>query len=142
MIAPLRGYFLFRPTELSKKFTLGKNERLKSRKRIEEIFQKGKKISVPPFRALYMKNDAIAALQFSAGVSSRNFKKAVDRNRIKRLMREAWRVQKNNLKLITEDKASSLFVFITYNGKELPDYKEVHDKMGKLIGVLTEQLSL
>ena len=77
-----------------------------------------------------------ALLQTGIGVSSRHFKKAVDRNRIKRLMREAWRLQKNELQesLIKNNKTIS--VFILYTGKELPAYNLVFEKFTNIINRL------
>jgi ribonuclease P protein component len=69
-------------------------------------------------------------LQAGFGASSRHFKKAVDRNRIKRLCREAYRLQKQPLFQRLKEKGSSLAVFFIYTGKELPDYHAVTDKIG------------
>jgi ribonuclease P protein component len=75
----------------------------------------------------------MAVLQAGVGVSSRNFKKAVDRNRIKRLMREAYRLQKNMLNESLEKKQQKMSVFFLYLGKELPEYDLIYEKMGNSI---------
>ncbi|MES1226963.1 MAG: ribonuclease P protein component, partial [Bacteroidota bacterium] len=82
---------------MAKQFTLGKKERLKSRKSIEQLFNEGKSFAVSPCRVFYMilpfnATSTSFIVQFGAGVSTKNFKKAVDRNRIKRLVREAYRL--------------------------------------------------
>jgi len=84
-------------------------------------------------------------LQFGVGVSSKNFKKAVDRNRIKRLTREAWRLQKNELKELLKTSNKQLNVFFIYTGKELPDFATIKDKVAvalkKLSGKVNENIS-
>lgn len=111
--------------------TLGKHERLKSRKQIEFLFQQGQRFAAPPFRVFYvikkkeLKEATGSLLQFGVGASSRFFKKAVDRNRIKRLGREAWRLQKQELLQALEEQNKQLDVFFIYTGKELPAYAEV-----------------
>jgi ribonuclease P protein component len=120
-----------------KEYTLGKSERLKSRKVIEQLFSDGKSFAFAPFRVYYLFSDsATASLQFGAGVSTKNFKKAVDRNRIKRLTREGWRLQKKILNELTEEQNKPLSVFLIYTGKELPVYKEVFEKTGRIIDKL------
>jgi ribonuclease P protein component len=63
------------------------------------------------------------------GVSKRNFKKAVDRNRIKRLIREAYRTQKESLLSYAADNDKEIELFFIYIGKELPEYSFVQEKM-------------
>jgi len=120
---------------VNKQHTLGKTERLKSRKKIEQLFMEGKSFVVPPFRIYHrtsgresMKN-AENGLQFGTGVSNKSFKKAVDRNRIKRLTREAWRLQNSELKDKMKQTGKQLHVFFIYTGKEIPDYKLVSEKI-------------
>jgi ribonuclease P protein component len=123
---------------VAKQFTLGKNERLKSRKSIEQLFNEGKKIVVASFRVLYLISQSAdkVSLLFSVGVSAKNFKKAVDRNRVKRLTREAYRLQKNDLQKKIEAKSIQLNVFFIYTGKELPEYDEVYKKVGLILNKL------
>ena len=100
--------FIIYPVIISEKYTLKKDERLKSRKIIQQLFKKGKSFSVFPFRVIYIEEaNPETYLKAAFSVSSKNFKKAVDRNRIKRLMRECYRLQKKNLeKQLTENKKS------------------------------------
>lgn len=121
---------------MGKQFTLGKNERLKSRKSIEQLFDDGHRFSHALFKVFYIQNDK-PGLQFGVGVSSKNFKKAVDRNRIKRLTKEAYRLQKNGLQQQLKEKKTGLDLFIIYTGKELPEYKNVY----KNITVILQKLS-
>ena len=124
---------------MAKQRTLGKNERLKSRKQIELLFNEGKKFSLTPFRIHYsFYKSANPPLQFGVGVSNKNFKKAVDRNRIKRLVRESFRLQKNILQQQLKEKNGQLHVFFIYTGKEIPGFSEVTDKMKKMLGKLCQ----
>jgi ribonuclease P protein component len=122
---------------VTEKLTLGKNERLKSRKLIEQLFSEGNKFGIAPFRVFYLYTEnKKMLLQFGVGVSSRNFKKAVDRNRIKRMIREAYRLQKGVLQNSLKEKNGELFLFIIYTGKEIPGYAEVHSKTQKVLDKL------
>jgi ribonuclease P protein component len=120
---------------VAKQFTLGKNERLKSRKSIEQLFSEGKKIVTAPYKILYQftRPAGSPSLLFGTGVSAKNFKKAVDRNRIKRLTREAYRLQKLTLQEKIKTNNAGLNVFFIYTGKEVPDYNEVYKKMGVVL---------
>jgi ribonuclease P protein component len=128
------------------KFTLGKEERLKSRKQIEQLFDKGKSFAITQFRVYFLIDEMLNAqrsmfnVQFGVGVSARNFKKAVDRNRIKRLTREAWRLQKNELSEKAKEAQRQLNVFFIYTGKELADFKTVKDKVAIALKKLSDKI--
>ncbi len=81
-------------------------------------------------------------LQCGVGVSSKNFKKAVDRNRIKRLMREAYRLQKNFLQDLLKEKNLQLALFFIYTGKELPEYKMVNDKIELILQRVAKEINV
>ena len=134
---------------MAKKFSLGRNERLKSRKQIEQLFSDGKSFPLSPFRVYYrlipIITDSPSNLQFGAGVSGKNFKRAVDRNRIKRLTREAYRLQKIQLQEILRQKRLQLNLFFIYTGKELPGFSMTKEKvnviLNKMIKIVNESNS-
>ena len=116
--------------EATKRYTLGKQERLKSRKLIDQLFKEGLFFNFFPIRVVWhYQQSSTAKLQAGFAVSTRHFKKAVDRNRIKRLMREAYRLQKNDLQDDIENSGHQLAVFLIYVGKEIPDYLLIKEKM-------------
>jgi ribonuclease P protein component len=124
---------------MASQFTLGKKERLKSRKAIDHLFAKGNKKSVQPLRAVYMlTNDK--GLLLGAGASNKNFPRATDRNRVKRLIREAWRLQKNELAEKLTGKAFGLHVFILCTDRELPAYTAVTVAVKKIIHLLEKEI--
>ena len=127
---------------MAKQFTLGKKERLKSRKQIEHLFSEGKNFPLAPFRIYYWVTPVAAKsdsnLQFGVGVSGKNFKRAVDRNRIKRLTREAYRLQKNQLQEVLTGKNLQLNIFFIYTSKGLAEFNIVKEKVNVILNKLTK----
>jgi ribonuclease P protein component len=117
-----------------KHLTLSKAERLKSRKVIEQLFKGGNSFAVFPLRVYYMPAEKMAArLQAGFGVSSKNFKKAADRNRVKRLIREGYRLQKGELQDLLLSKDATLSIFLIYTAKELPVFENMLKKTGTIL---------
>ncbi|MBR9844626.1 MAG: ribonuclease P protein component [Algicola sp.] len=121
-------------------FSYPKKEKLKSQKLIEQLFSEGKSVSAFPLRMVYLKTEFEDDVQFKTGVSAskRNFKKAVDRNHIKRLLREAYRLHKtayfNNI-------SGSYALMILYIGKDGTDFVSVETKMKQLLDAFSKKVS-
>ncbi len=115
------------------RYQFKKNEKLKSRKKIEGLFKNGKSFSLFPLRVVYVWADDAELLQAGFSVSTRYFKKAVDRNRVKRLMRESYRLQKQALSDALTAVNKNIGVFFIFTGNEVPEYKLVFEKMTAVI---------
>lgn len=116
------------------KHTLSKADRLKSYSRIRQLFEKGNKVKVQPLLFQYQISRLSdlhggTLLQMGVSVGARHFRRAVDRNLLKRRIREAYRVQKHLLleKLMETDLHLDLFVI--YLGNEMSDYKLLYGAM-------------
>ena len=121
------------------KFTLGKQERLKSKKLIEKLYKEGSSLKVFPLRMMYLQVEHTSNFPAQVGVSvaKRNFKKAPDRNRLKRLMRETYRLQKD---IVYDDLEKPYIYMISYIGKEEKPYEELFSKMNKLLNLFVEKV--
>ena len=103
-------------------------EKLKSKKLIDQLFNEGNSISAHPLRLVFIKTHFDDAIKLKVGVSvsKRNFKKAVDRNRIKRLLREAYRLNKG---LYFNNITTQYAFMILYIGTDMPDFKSLDTKI-------------
>lgn len=110
------------------KYSFNKSEKLKSKTLIDKLFKEGKSVSAFPLRLVYMPSDESNSVLSKAGVSvsKRNFKRAVDRNRIKRLIREAYRLHK--AQYLSNILTPHAFM-ILYIGKDMPTLQELEKKM-------------
>ena len=118
--------------------SLSRTERLKNIKLIDSVFKSA--ISVKAFPVIFSYKLATfpteTPVQFLFTVSKRNFKRAVDRNRIKRIMRDRLRLQKPEL--IAALHGKSIFGALIYTAKVVPDYREIDKSILKLIQKLDE----
>lgn len=115
------------------RFTYRKTEKLKSRKQIQILFKEGKALQVGNLRVVYQFSNSEQKLQAAVTVGSRHFKRAVDRNRIKRLMREAYRFRKHLLLEKLQHKQQSILLFFTFTGRDIPDFEQVQKGMESVI---------
>jgi ribonuclease P protein component len=107
-------------------FSYHKNEKLKSRKTIDLLFTEGKSLSKYPLRLVYTPlKESDEKLKFGVSVSKKHFKKAVDRNYLKRLLRECYRLNKN---IIIDKIEQPVAVMFFYQTKERLSYQEINEK--------------
>jgi ribonuclease P protein component len=111
--------------------TFRKEERLHEKKIIERLFEKGLNFYVNPFKVIFDNADFEGNYPAKAMItlSSRNFKRSVDRNRIKRLMREAYRMNKQILYDSLDKSSKKIAVIIIYTGKIMISYSEAESKI-------------
>lgn len=122
--------------------TFSKNERLSGRKLITTLFSKGKIISIAPFRMIWMKQaiPETSPAQAAFSVPVKNFKSAVDRNRIKRQMREVYRKNKSSLYALLEREKTQCVLMLVFTGKTSLPYAEIENKLKLTLRQLEEEI--
>lgn len=121
-------------------FTYPKNERLKSKTTIGLLFSEGKSVSKYPLRLVYRQAEEAYQGNTKVGVSvsKKYFKKAVDRNYFKRVLRETYRLNKHLL-LDNLDKPYSFMIF--YQSKDRLTYQEINTKTIQLFEKFVLQIN-
>ena len=124
-------------------FTFRKDERLSYKRHIDELFQEGTSFNISPLRIIYMVNTSLpeAGVKLMISVPKKKIKRAVDRNRIKRLIREAYRLNKHLLYTMLNNYSVNLYVGIIFTGNNIPGgYRELEktviiclERLGKAV---------
>ncbi|MEY4919472.1 MAG: hypothetical protein RLZZ431_654 [Bacteroidota bacterium] len=131
-------------------FTYQKTDKLKSRKQTQHLFSTGQAINVFPIRLIYTIEpiESTAAnlsltsvLQAGVGAPSRTFRKAVQRNRVKRLLREAYRLEKPNFisQAALDNKRVNLFLL--YTDALVLTQVEIQGKLKEALSILVTKLN-
>lgn len=126
-------------------FSYPKAEKLKSKKIIDLLFSEGKSVSKYPLRLVYIQHDfeEDIPLKIGVSVSKKYFKKAVDRNYFKRLLRESYRLNKQ---LLTENLEAKYCAMFFYQTNEKLSHTDINEKtiqlFEKFIKVLREEKNL
>ena len=117
---------------------LPKSERLSSHNQIQKLFSEGKSFAIHPFvvKHFVLQNQEVDSHQVLVSVSKRNFKRAVDRNRIKRQIREAYRLNKH----IITDLPNKYAIAYIYTFKEKIQFKILENKLIECLSRLKIEL--
>lgn len=126
-----------------KNFQLTKEERLCSKKLLTELFNNGSSFLFYPFRITWLINQTPQKYpaQIVISVPKRRFKKSVDRNLIKRRIKEAYRLQKaTSLYPFLENQQKQVLIAFNYVGKEILDYQYLYEKLSLALLNLEKQM--
>jgi len=124
-------------------YSFSKKEHLSNKRSISLLFEKGYSFWSHSFSVIWCYSDRPIPFpaQMAISVTKKSFKRAVDRNRIKRLVREAWRLNKNSLYDLLKGKDRQIIIMLVYTGKEIPDFHDVNNQIKNVISKILLLLS-
>jgi ribonuclease P protein component len=115
-------------------FTLKKSERIHKRDEIQKLFREGKSFNQFPFKVLHSIIPAeVESVKIGISIPKRKFKKAVDRNLLKRRTREAYRLNKGKFKLQASNQNQTVILFFIYTSDKALPFVEIQDKINLIL---------
>ena len=122
-------------------FSFKKGERLSSKKAISSLFQSGKSVASYPIRIIYSQTESEQyPAMVAISVPKRLFKKAVDRNLLKRRIREAYRLNKPEFYTSLQRNNTQMTMVILYQHKKILDYRTVENGVKMALDQLLQKL--
>lgn len=123
-------------------YRLTKDERLCLRDEISLLFGEGKAFVVYPLRVIYRLDSQPRAAHCSilVSVAKKRFRRAVKRNRVKRLVREAYRLNKNDLQEVLKERGLYATIAFMMISDELPDFVAVEKAVVKSLARITQRV--
>ena len=115
-----------------------KSERIKSKIVIDNVFKEGQLIKKYPFRLKYIETNE-SKTQILISVPKRNIKSAVKRNRVRRQLKEIYRLNKTALLVNLAKGELNLALFLIYTGKENEDFRFLEDKLKLVLKELNDK---
>lgn len=137
------GYFFIMMNQSSGRYTFPKAEHLCGEIRINQLFAEGKAFIVYPLRIVYSVRSSQAGsvpVQVMVSVPKKRFKRAVKRNRLKRLMREAYRLSKPDFVADLSSRGLSMQIAFNYVSDDQVDFVQMQRKMSIALQKITERL--
>ncbi|MDR0606140.1 MAG: ribonuclease P protein component [Bacteroidales bacterium] len=123
-------------------YSFSKQERIYYRNDFQKLFSKGEYFYLYPFKCIYLWKEATAfSGKIAISVSKRKFKKAVDRNKIKRLIRESYRLKKHILYQEYANSKQSIDIFIIYTGTKIYSFRMIEEHFIELINKIIKKSS-
>lgn len=123
------------------RLTFPKAQKLCHRKDIDLLFEAGDSFFTHPFKVVFReaecKEESVVRLLIS--VPKKNIRSSVDRNRVKRLIREAYRLNKQSLIQELQVNQKCLQIAFVYTGKQIPIYQSVEKSLIKILEKLIQQ---
>lgn len=125
---------------IHQRYTLQATERLQLRKQIETLFQNGEAFSFSSIRVLYLKvprtEKEASPVRVAFSIPKKRVRKAVMRNRYRRLLREAWRMQKFSLYEHIPD-TEQLHCFLIFTGQETLTFEAARSSISRIMQKLS-----
>lgn len=115
-----------------------KEERLRSKKQIQRLFDKGEKFHISPIQVLYYAPGLVLerGVQILVGAPKKRFRKAVERNKVKRLLREAYRLERNNF----GEREESLHIALLYTHDKIQSLNNLRVILKKILERIDQEI--
>ena len=121
-------------------YTFGKEERLCSRSLMDRLYADGHRLLAFPFSVQWLAVEGTQPCQIMIVAPKRRFRHAVDRNHVRRLTRECWRLRKPNFYTFLQEHNLCIVLSLVYVHNEIMSHDQLGHKMDKLIELLRQDI--